>query len=92
MVEQCTMHRPELGKLSPAHRLDKPVSGVLLLTRNAAAAEGVRGKITEREVSKGYVARVEGMCDVYASCMVWDALSCTVEPKYCSTWTYFWVC
>eukprot|EP00892_Ulva_mutabilis_P001131 jgi/Ulvmu1/11018/UM007_0198.1 len=52
--------RPELGPLAPAHRLDKPVSGVLLLTRTAAAAEGVRAKITQHAVSKEYVARVQG--------------------------------
>lgn len=52
--------RPDLGKLAPAHRLDKPVSGVLLLTKDAAAAESVREAITEHRISKQYVARVQG--------------------------------
>lgn len=52
--------RPDLGTLAPAHRLDKPVSGVLLLTASAAAAESVRAGITERRVQKHYVARVQG--------------------------------
>jgi RNA pseudouridylate synthase len=68
MIEQFNKCRPDLGKISPAHRLDKPVSGVLLLTRNAAAAEAMRGKITDRDVSKGYVARVEGMSSVLLHC------------------------
>lgn len=62
------LFRPDLGTLSPAHRLDKPVSGVLLLTRNSAAAEAMRGKITERKVSKAYVARVEGTLSPRCSC------------------------
>ena len=57
-----------MGTLSPAHRLDKPVSGVLLLTRNSAAADAMRGKITEQNVSKAYVARVEGTLSPPCSC------------------------
>lgn len=52
--------RPDLGTLAPAHRLDKPVSGVLLLTSTPVAAEAVRSKITDHLVSKEYVARVQG--------------------------------
>lgn len=63
--------RPDLGTLSPAHRLDKPVSGVLLLPRTSAAAEALRDKITNRQVNKAYVARVEGMFPVSPSPFSW---------------------
>ena len=52
--------RPELGELHAVHRLDKPVSGVLLLSRTAAAADSVRARIMDRSLRKVYVARVEG--------------------------------
>jgi tRNA pseudouridine32 synthase len=52
--------RPDLAPLHPVHRLDKGVSGVLLLSRGAAAAEAVRARITGHQVAKVYVARVEG--------------------------------
>jgi tRNA pseudouridine32 synthase len=59
--------RPDLGPLAPCHRLDKPVSGVLILTRNAAAAEHMRRVITEHRVTKSYVALVEGAFSCLAS-------------------------
>ena len=34
--------QPDLGPLLPVHRLDKPVSGVLLFARSSAAAEAFR--------------------------------------------------
>ena len=35
------LERPDLGRLFPVHRLDKPVSGLLLFAKNAAAAHDV---------------------------------------------------
>jgi tRNA pseudouridine32 synthase len=61
--------RPDLGTLHPVHRLDKPVSGVLLLAQHGAAADAVRERITAHEVSKVYIARVEG-----EGCMLSDHL------------------
>jgi 23S rRNA-/tRNA-specific pseudouridylate synthase len=52
--------RPDLGTLHPVHRLDKPVSGVLLLAQNGVAADAVRQRVASHEVSKEYIARVEG--------------------------------
>jgi 23S rRNA-/tRNA-specific pseudouridylate synthase len=52
--------RPELLPLLPAHRLDRPVSGVLLFARNSVAADVLRLKIQRHEVEKVYVARVQG--------------------------------
>lgn len=40
------VERPDLGRLFPVHRLDKPVSGLLLIAKNAAAANVVRALIT----------------------------------------------
>lgn len=51
---------PPARPLAPVHRLDKPVSGVLLLARGAAAADAVRLKIESREIEKLYLARVQG--------------------------------
>ncbi|KAA6423566.1 MAG: RNA pseudourine synthase 7-like [Trebouxia sp. A1-2] len=55
------MGRPDLGKLFPVHRLDKPVSGLLLIAKTAAAAKAVGTQITEPgAVHKTYIARVLG--------------------------------
>ena len=40
--------RPDLGRLFPVHRLDKPVSGLLLIAKTAAAANDVRTQIMVR--------------------------------------------
>lgn len=40
--------RPDLGQLHPVHRLDKPVSGVLLLARSPAAAARLNTKVAVR--------------------------------------------
>ena len=54
--------RPDLGKLLPVHRLDRPVSGVLICARHSAAAEALRLEIAEKgSVRKLYVARVRGV-------------------------------
>lgn len=55
-----TAERPDLGPLLPVHRLDKPVSGVLLFARRKEAADALRCAIAERSVEKVYVARVLG--------------------------------
>lgn len=50
--------RPELGPLLPLHRLDKPVSGVLLFARSAAAAEVFRLQMQVRSPARGFPANV----------------------------------
>ena len=53
--------RPDLGTLHPVHRLDKPVSGVLIFARNAVAADILRLGIADKgAISKIYIARVLG--------------------------------
>ena len=39
------VERPDLGALHPVHRLDKPVSGLLLVAKNSAGANRVRAQI-----------------------------------------------
>ena len=52
--------RRDLGRLFPIHRLDKNVSGLLLLARSSEAANEMRVKMEAREMRKEYVARVRG--------------------------------
>jgi len=42
------------------HRLDRPVSGVVVFARTSKAAGRLSGQIKEREVSKRYLALVQG--------------------------------
>ena len=52
--------RRDLGRLYPIHRLDKNVSGLLLLARSSKVANDMREKMEAREMRKEYVARVRG--------------------------------
>lgn len=52
---------PALGPLTPLHRLDRPVSGVLLLARHAAAAaRHARPMAEQGAMEKIYLALVDG--------------------------------
>jgi 23S rRNA-/tRNA-specific pseudouridylate synthase len=54
--------RPDLLPLLPVHRLDKPVSGVLIFARDAGSADSLRLEIADKgAVRKMYVARVQGI-------------------------------
>jgi 23S rRNA-/tRNA-specific pseudouridylate synthase len=55
-----TAENPELAPLYPIHRLDKPVSGLLLFARTPRAAATLCKCIESWEVEKVYVARVLG--------------------------------
>jgi len=55
---------PEFGMISPVHRLDKPVSGVLIFSRHKDAAEKMRTAITAGETKKLYIARVLGRMEM----------------------------
>ena len=52
--------RPDLGPLFPLHRLDKPVSGVVVLARSSASANSFRKDLEGGKVRKRYIARVRG--------------------------------
>ncbi len=51
---------PGVGWVAPAHRLDRPVSGVLICTKNKETARNVLDAITSGDTKKVYVARVLG--------------------------------
>ncbi len=53
------VERPDLGKLFPVHRLDKPVSGLLLIAKTAAAAKAVGTQITVSLHSPGGILLVQ---------------------------------
>ena len=53
------VERPDLGKLFPVHRLDKPVSGLLLIAKTAAAAKAVGTQITVSLHSPGGMLLVQ---------------------------------
>ena len=50
--------RPDLGRLLPVHRLDKNVSGLLLMARDSASANRLREEVQSLSVRKRYVALV----------------------------------
>jgi 23S rRNA pseudouridine1911/1915/1917 synthase len=49
--------------LGVPHRLDRPVSGVVLFCRNTKAAQRVHAQFEARTVTKVYVATVEGVVE-----------------------------
>ncbi|XP_073122161.1 RNA pseudouridine synthase 7 isoform X2 [Henckelia pumila] len=51
----------DLAPLFPIHRLDRLVSGLLILARNASKADIFRQQIEAGEVKKKYIARVIGV-------------------------------
>src|SRR4051794_13939810 len=53
-------HKPGNVYLGIPHRLDRPVSGVVVFARNTKAAQRLAEQFRERQVSKLYWAAVEG--------------------------------
>ncbi|KAK4410750.1 RNA pseudouridine synthase 7 [Sesamum angolense] len=51
----------DLAPIFPIHRLDRLVSGLLILARSASKADSFRQQIESGEVKKQYVARVTGV-------------------------------
>lgn len=60
LVAILASEQPELGRLYPVHRLDKGVGGVLVMARSKAMAKEMGRQVSDREVRKEYIARVEG--------------------------------
>lgn len=50
-----------LSPLYPIHRLDRLVSGLLILARNSHTADKFRQEIERGKVSKSYIAKVQGV-------------------------------
>ena len=53
-------NKPGEAFLGLLHRLDKPVSGVMLMAKTSKAASRISRQIRERSVEKNYLAVVEG--------------------------------
>ncbi len=53
-------NKPGKVFLEPIHRLDKPVSGLVLFARTSKALSRLQRMMREREISKTYIALVEG--------------------------------
>jgi 23S rRNA pseudouridine1911/1915/1917 synthase len=63
-------HKPRGVYLGIPHRLDRPVSGVIVFARNTKAARRIHAQFQEHSVRKVYWAAVEG--DVTPDAGVWD--------------------
>jgi 23S rRNA pseudouridine1911/1915/1917 synthase len=46
--------------LTPVHRLDRPVSGLIVFARNVRAAKRISAQFQQRTITKKYLAWVEG--------------------------------
>lgn len=57
--------------LGLVHRLDKPVSGVLVFARTSKAASRLTQQFKERRVEKTYLAIVEGVHTGKGTCVDW---------------------
>jgi 23S rRNA pseudouridine1911/1915/1917 synthase len=57
---QTKYHKPGNVYLGVPHRLDRPVSGVVLFARNSKAAQRLAEQFRERQVTKIYWGLVEG--------------------------------
>ena len=76
-----TAEHPELAPLYPIHRLDKPVSGLLLFARTPRAAATLCKSIESREVETVYVARVLGRFPASGGWVVlWRWMACLGPP------------
>ncbi|MDX1438863.1 MAG: RNA pseudouridine synthase [Rubricoccaceae bacterium] len=70
--------------LGLVHRLDRPVSGVMVLARTSKAADRLSRAFRKREVEKGYLALVEGHLAGSGTCANWllkDKGHVRVVPK-----------
>src|SRR5437588_11612518 len=54
-------HKPGRVYLGIPHRLDRPVSGVVVFARNTKAARRLAEQFAQRQVTKVYWAIVEGL-------------------------------
>ena len=58
-------HKPGNVFLQSCHRLDRPVSGVLIFAKTSKGKERMRQLFTERKVDKTYLALVTNLPDPY---------------------------
>ena len=58
---EVTYKKPGKAFLEPIHRLDKPVSGIVLFARTSKALSRLHAMMRERKIVKTYRAEVEGV-------------------------------
>lgn len=65
-------HPPKIkGGLGVVHRLDRPVSGVLIFAIRPAALKELQEQIRSRKVRKNYIAEVEGIIQEDSGSWAW---------------------
>ena len=62
-------HRPGNVYLGLVHRLDRPVSGVMVLARTSKAASRLSAQFRDGTVRKEYLALVAGLCTGSGTCV-----------------------
>ena len=65
-----TYHKPGRVYLGIPHRLDRPVSGVILFAKQSKSAQRLAGQFRERQVKKVYWAMLEG--EVETETGIWE--------------------
>lgn len=60
LIHLLAAEHPEWGDLRVIHRLDRETSGIIILGRSRAATETIARQFRAREVSKRYLAIVDG--------------------------------
>src|SRR5579883_2022267 len=63
---------PERVYLGTVHRLDRPVSGVVVWAKTPKAARRLAGQFAARSASKEYWAVVEGQPSLSGAEQIWD--------------------
>lgn len=66
-----TYNKPGNVYLGLVHRLDRPVSGVMVFARTSKAAARLVNVFKKRQVEKKYVAIIEGRCTGSGACDDW---------------------
>lgn len=62
-------HKPGNVFLTPVHRLDLPVSGLVLFARTSKSLSRLQAQMRARKIHKTYYARVEGSLKVKKGCI-----------------------
>lgn len=79
-----TYHKPGRVFLEPIHRLDRPVSGLVLFARTSKALSRLQAMMRERQIEKKYYAVVESFppasSGVFEDYLVHEAYKARVVP------------
>jgi len=79
-----TLARQQTGDegLRLAHRLDRPTSGLMVLARTKAAAQGLSRQFRERHAEKRYLAVVEGAWEGWGEAVDYLAPRATARSSW----------